>query len=124
MTPEWRLKTRFAQHLVYVYHSDWIDQFIEQLWSEANLKTFRQLPRAKDGWRGRFAAVSSRATENNWLLVLDVPECQVDAWLSDVGLFWDLVLKVSLGFSSHDQQAPVRQPLCKGNYSILPFETK
>jgi len=58
------------------------------------------------------------------LLMLDVPKCQVNAWLSDVWLFWDLVLKVFLGFSCHDQQAPVGQPFCKGNSAILPFETK
>jgi hypothetical protein len=56
--------------------------------------------------------------------VLDVPECQINPWLGNVWLFWDLMLKVLLGFSRHDQQAPVGQPFRKGNSSILPFETK
>jgi hypothetical protein len=56
--------------------------------------------------------------------MLDVPERQVNAWLSDVWLFWDFVLKLSLGLSRHDQQAPVGQPFCKRNGSILPFQAK
>ena len=67
---------------------------------------------------------SAQGHWDNWLLVLDVPERQVNAWLSNVWLFGDLVLKVFLGFSRHDQQTPVGQPFRKGNSSVLPFKTK
>ena len=36
-----------------------------------------------------------------------LPECEVNPWLSNVRLLGDLVPKVFLGFSSHDQQTPV-----------------
>jgi hypothetical protein len=50
-------------------------------------------------------------------------EVRTDA-INSVWLFWDLMLRVLLGFSRHDQQAPVGQPFRKGNSSILPFKTK
>jgi hypothetical protein len=78
----------------------------------------------RGSWNCCLRAQARRATKYNWLLMLDVPECEINPWLSNVWLFGDLVLKVFLGFARHNQQAPVGQPFCKGTSSILPFETK
>ena len=53
-----------------------------------------------------------------YLLALDVPECQINPWFSNVWLFGDFVLKVYLGFSHHDQQTPVGQRFREGNSPI------
>ena len=37
------------------------------------------------------------------LLVFYAPESQVDAWLRNAGLFWNLVLEVPLCASHHNQ---------------------
>jgi hypothetical protein len=55
-------------------------------------------------------------TEDNWLLVLNAPECQVELRLSNVWLLWNLVIKVLLGLSSHDPViASALIPHCEQN---------
>jgi hypothetical protein len=36
------------------------------------------------------------------LFVLNAPEGQVDAWLSDARFFWNLMLEIFLSIASHD----------------------
>jgi len=55
--------------------------------------------------------------------VLNMPECQVNPRLGDIRFFGNLMLEVLLGVPRHDQQASVRQPLCKMIAPFFPLST-